>query len=91
MPLNSHFYVFGGSWDGDFHMCGIMSLLRAVLNMLMENASPRGHMCFRCLMISLSGPYELLFSLCYSSWTCVVVSLMLYPCIFLCSPVNESV
>ena len=26
-----------------------------------EDASPRGHMCFRCLMFNLSGPCELLF------------------------------
>ena len=40
---------------------GIMFLLRAVLNILVRNASPRGPMCFRCLMFSLSGPCELLF------------------------------
>ena len=28
----------------NFHMCSIMFLLRAVLNMLMKNASPRGSM-----------------------------------------------
>ena len=27
-----------------FHMCGIILLLRAVLNMLVRNASPRGPM-----------------------------------------------
>ena len=41
-----------------------MFLVRAVLNLLVRNASPRGPMCFMCLMISLSGPYELLFLLC---------------------------
>ena len=35
----------------NFHMCGIM---------LVMNASPRGPMCFTCLMFSLSGPCELL-------------------------------
>ena len=39
----------------NFHMCGIMLVLRAVFNMFMRNASPRGHMCFRCLMFNLSG------------------------------------
>ena len=29
------------------------------------NASPRGPMCFRCLIFSLSGPCELLFLLCF--------------------------
>ena len=43
----------------NFHMCGIMLMLKAVLNMLLKNASPRGPMCFRCLMFSLSGPCEL--------------------------------
>ena len=44
--------------------------------------SPSGPMCFRCLMFSLSGPRELLFLLCFiASWTLVVVSVMLYPCI----------
>ena len=38
-----------------------MFLLRAVLNILVRNTSPRGHMCFRCLIFNLSGPCELLF------------------------------
>ena len=40
----------------NFHICGSMLLLRTVLNMLVRNASPRGPMCFRCLIFSLSGP-----------------------------------
>ena len=48
----------------NFHICGIKLVLIAVFNMLVKNASPRGLMCFRCLMFSLSGPYELLFLLC---------------------------
>ena len=51
-----------------FHVLGIMFLLRAVLNILLRNASPRG--CFRCLIFNLSGPCELLFLLCFiASWT----------------------
>ena len=38
-----------------------MFLLRAVLNILVRNASPRGLLCFRCMIFSLSGPCELLF------------------------------
>ena len=54
----------------NFNMCGIMLLLSAVLNMLVRNASPRGHLCFRGLMFNLSGPRELLFLLCFiASWT----------------------
>ena len=37
-----------------------MFLLRAVLNILV---SPRGPICFRCLIFSVSGPCELLFLL----------------------------
>ena len=51
-------------------MCGIMLVLRAAFNMLVRNACPRGPMCFRCLMFSLSRPCELLFLLCFiASWT----------------------
>ena len=58
----------------NFHMWGIMFLLRAVVYMLVRNVSPRGPMCFRCLMLRLSGPTELLFLLCcIASWTWVVV------------------
>ena len=39
-------------------MCGIMFVLRAFFNMLVRNESPRGPMCFRCLMFCLSGPCE---------------------------------
>ena len=76
-----------GSWMetmlANFHMCGIMLVLRAVLNMLVRNGRPRWPRCFRCLMFSLSGPCELVFLLCFiASWTSVVVSVMLYLCIF---------
>ena len=54
-----------GDYVSHFHMCGIMLLLRVVLNILVRNASPRGHMCFRCLVLSLSGPCKLLFLLCF--------------------------
>ena len=36
----------------NFHMCGIMLVLRAVFNMLVRNSSPRGPMCFRYLMFN---------------------------------------
>ena len=58
-----------GTMLANFHTCGIMLVLRAVFNMLVMNASPRGPLCFRCLMFSLSGPCELLFLLCLiASW-----------------------
>ena len=50
---------------------------------LVRNASPRGPMCFRCLIFSLSGPYGLLFLLCFIAFgPGEVVTVMLYPCIF---------
>ena len=67
-------------------------MIRSVLNILAMNASPRGPMCFRCLIFSLPGPCELLFfALFYClfdlrSGECNVVSLYV-----LCCPVNGSV
>ena len=43
-----------GTMLANFHMCGIMLVLRAVFNMLVRNASPREPMCFRYLMFNLS-------------------------------------
>ena len=48
-----------GTMLANFHVCGILFLLRVVLNILVRNASPRGSMCFRCMIFSLSGPCEL--------------------------------
>ena len=62
VPLSMSLLGFGReTMLANFHMSGIMSLLRSVLNMLLRNTSPRGSMCFRCLMFSLIGPCELLF------------------------------
>ena len=84
VPLSVSLLGFGiGTMLANFHVWGIMFLLRAVLNMLVRNADPRGPMCFRCLIFCLSGPCELLFLLCFiASWTWEVVSVMLYPCMF---------
>ena len=60
-----------------------MFLFRAVLNILVRNASPRGPMCFRCPLFSLSVPCELLFLLSFiASLTWEVVSVILYNCMF---------
>ena len=59
MPLSMSLLGFGmGTMLANFHMCGtgIVLVLRAVFNMLVRNASPRGPMCFRCLMFNLTGP-----------------------------------
>ena len=64
MPLSMSLLGFGmETMLANFHMCGIMLVLRAVFNMLVMNASPRGPMCFSCLIFNLSGPCELLFFL----------------------------
>ena len=48
VPLSMSFLGFGmGNMLTNFHMCVIMLLLRAVLNMLERNVSPRVSMCFR--------------------------------------------
>ena len=62
MPFSMSLLGFG-MWTmlANFHVGGIMFLLRAVLNILARNASPRGHMCFRCLIFNLSGPCKFLF------------------------------
>ena len=36
-----------------------------VLYMLVGYMSPSGPMCLRCLMLTVSGPVELLFLLCF--------------------------
>ena len=71
VSLSMSLLGFGmGTMLANFHMCGIMLVLRAVFNMLVRNASPRGPMCFRCLIFNWSGPCELLSLLCFiASWT----------------------
>ena len=58
-----------------------MLLFSDMLYMLVRYASPSGHMCLRCLILTLSGPVEL-FLLCFiATWTwTVVVSVMLVVC-----------
>ena len=62
VPLSMSLLGFGmGIMLANLHMCGIMLFLRAVLNMFVRNASPRGHMCFRCLMDSCQDPVSCYF------------------------------
>ena len=62
VPSSISLLGFGmGTMLPNFHICGIMSVLRAVFHMLVRNTSPRGPMCFRCLMFSLSRPCEWIF------------------------------
>ena len=52
VPLSVSLLGFGmGTMLANFHMCGIMLVLRAVFDMLVRNASPRGPMCFKCLCV----------------------------------------
>ena len=85
VPLSMSLLGFGmGSMFANFHMCGIMLVLTTVFNILVRNASPRQPMCMRCLMFILPGSYELLFLFCcIASWTRVVVSVMLYPLVYM--------
>ena len=60
-----------------------MLLLRVVLNILMRNASPRGPMCFRCLIFNLF--YSLLYlrsSECDVVCCSVNVSVCFVCCVF---------
>ena len=66
VPLSLLGFGMGIMLD-NLHMCGIMLVLRAVFNMLVRNASPRGPMCFGCPMFNLSGPCDLLFLICFIS------------------------
>ena len=90
VPLSMSLLGFGmRTMLANYHMCGIMLVLRAVFNMFVRNASPRGPMCFRCLMFNLSGPCELLFLRCLLNLSCSecdVISLY-----FMCCSVNGSV
>ena len=71
VPLCVSLLGFGiGTMLANFHVRDIMFLLRAVLNILVRDASPRGPICSRCLIFNLSGPCKLLFlRCCIASWT----------------------
>ena len=57
-------------------------LFSDMLYMLVRHANPSGPMC---LMLTLSGPVELLFLLCFiAAWTCG-------KCYFTCFPIYVSV
>ena len=47
MPLSMSGFGMGAML-ANFCMCGIMLVLRAILNMLVRNESPRGLMCLVC-------------------------------------------
>ena len=82
VPMFMSLFGFGiGMMFASFHVWGMMLMLSDMLYMLVRYASPSGPMCLRRLMLTLSGPVELLFMLCFiANWTCVVVSVMLVVC-----------
>ena len=93
MPLSLSLLGFGdGDYVSQLPYVWYYVVLRALLNMLVRNASPRWPMWYRCLMFNLSGPCELLFLLCFTALCdlscseCDVISLY-----FMCCPVSVSV
>ena len=71
VPMFMSLFGFGiGMLFASFHVCGMMLSFSDRLYMLVIYASPSGHMCLRCLMLTLSAPVELLFLLCFiATWT----------------------
>ena len=80
MPLSISLLGFGmRTMLPNFHMSGIMLLLRTVLNMLVRNTSPGGPMCLGAYCLVCQHPVCCYFSLCFiASWTWVVVCVVLY-------------
>ena len=77
-------------WDGDYvsqlPYVWYLLVLRAVFNMLVRNASPRGPMCFRCLMFNLSGPC---FTILLARGWCATVKRDCANCILLILPLRR--
>ena len=77
VPLAMSLLGFGmGTMSANFHMCGIMLVLRAVFNMLVRNASPRGPIGSHCCEVMYFGRFgfrgELGFLNCDDVCMCVV-------------------
>ena len=61
-----------------FQLRGIVFVLRAMLKVCVRYESARVPRCFRCFMLILSGPVELLFLLLLMAFlTCLLVKCML--------------
>ena len=79
MPLPMPVLVLG---DGEDVSQRLYGGVKSSFQHVREEGEFKRPMCFGYLMFSLSGPCELLFLHCYiASWTWVMVSVMLYPCI----------
>ena len=83
VPLSMSLFGFG-IWTrlDNFHMCGIMLLLRSVINMLVRNMSPIGPIRFRCLIFSLSRPLWIVSCTLFYCLLDLSCGVMLYPCMF---------
>ena len=84
-------WVLDGDYVSQIPYVWYYVVVKSSFNMIVRNASPRRHMCFRYMMFSLSVPCELLFLLryCLLDLSCGgsnVISLY-----FLCCSVNGSV
>ena len=55
-------------------------VVKSSLNILVRNVSPRGPMCFRCLIFRLSGPSSCYF--CFVLLPLGQVVSVVYPCMF---------
>ena len=56
VPLSMSLLGFRmGTMLANFHVCGIMLVLRAAFNMVVRNASSRGHMCLRVFLMLHRG------------------------------------
>ena len=63
-----------GTIFASFHISGIVLELRDLLNILQRYSRAMGPKCFRCFMLMLSGPVELLFlDVLIAEITCSVV------------------
>ena len=90
VPLSMSLFGFGmGTILANFHMCGIMLVLRAVFNMLVRNASPRGSMCCRFLMFKTLSVVIFTLFYCHFDPSCCECDVISLNC--MCYSVNESV
>ena len=64
-----------GMMCADFQAYDMVLVFRTMFNVCVRYVSPSGPKCFKCIMLMLSGPIELLFLFCLTtSWTYLVVS-----------------
>ena len=72
-----------------FHMCGMVFVFSEMLNICVRRVIALGPRCFKCLMLMLSGPVELLFRDCFIA--CCVCSSVMGMCVDLSRDVFLSI